>query len=245
MEVDNKSIYDANWERWSDQKIFGPASRWLRWLVAQNLEHVDAATVADVIDVGCGQGATTMMLAERLPDARVVGIDFSDSGIAVANRNYARANLSFHADQTSDRLDLERYDLATCFEVLEHVDDWTGFLQRICGASRRYVMLSFPTGRMRAFEPSVGHLRNFARGQVEAAMSSNGYRTKNVFYAGFPFYSPIYRDMCNLLNVGTGDFASGRYGFAQKSVAALLFVSFRYLSSRHRGDQFCGLFERK
>jgi SAM-dependent methyltransferase len=245
MNVDNKAIYDANWDRWSDQKVYGPASRWLRWLVVQNLGYIDCSAIKRVIDVGCGQGEMTAMLAGLLPTAQVLGIDFSQTGIVIAQRKFALPNLIFEVDIDSSRLGIADYELTTCFEVLEHVDDWESLLQRICSASNRYVMLSYPTGRMRRFEVAVGHVRNFQRGAVEAFMKRAGFVAKNLFYAGFPFYSPIYRDFCDIVDAGNSNFASGRYGLPQRIVSAILFAMFRYCSLVRRGDQFCGVFERK
>lgn len=242
---DNKSIYDEKWDEWFDQKVYGPASRWLRWLIERNVQYADVASISRVIDVGCGQGATTAMLAQLLPNATVVGIDFSATGIAAATQHYGNARLKFVADESSLLLNTSQYDLVTCYEVLEHVDDWEPLLARICKASNKYVMLSFPVGRMRPYEVVVGHVRNFQRGQVEAFMERQGFVGRNVFYAGFPFYSPLYREFCNLMDAGNSNFASGRYGLPQKIVGGSLYLMFRYLSLTRKGDQFCGLFERR
>lgn len=242
---DNKAIYNQNWDDWFDQKVHGPASRWLRWLVAENLERTEKRAITSVVDVGCGQGATTEMIARMLPDASVFGIDFSDAGIAAARCHYVKSNLTFSVDESSTYLESGPYDLITCFEVLEHVPEWEILLHRICSASKKYVMLSFPTGNMRKFEAAVGHVRNFQRGEVERFMLLEGFRESNIFYAGFPFYSPLYRNFCNLMDAGNSAFASGQYGFRQKAVSAFLFTLFRYFSMRRAGDQFCGLFERQ
>lgn len=245
MRPDNRAIYDANWDRWSDQKVYGPASRWLSWLVRRTLDGIERSAIRSAIDVGCGQGSMTSMIADQLPGASVLGIDLSETGIRAAQTSYPQANLKFAVDVDSSALEHRRYDLATCFEVLEHVEDWESMLQRICGASKRYVLLSFPTGRMRPFERAVGHVRNFQRGQVEGFMRHNGFEGIEIRYAGFPFYSPLYRDFCNLMDAGNSAFASGRYGLPQKIVGSVLFAMFRYLSSSRTGDQFCGLFERR
>ena len=242
---DNKAIYDEHWDNWFDQKVYGPASRWLRWLIRLNLEQLPSDAIHRALDVGCGQGTTTAMIAELLPSADVLGIDFSETGIAAARRAYVARNLGFEVDPQSDRLHPAAFELVTCFEVLEHVEDWEALLQRISTASRRYVMLSFPTGRMRAFEPGVGHVRNFSRGEVEAFMQREGFAVRNVYYAGFPFYSPLYRDFCNLMDAGNSGFAAGRYDWRQRAVSAFLFGLFRFFSLKRVGDQFCGLFERR
>jgi SAM-dependent methyltransferase len=206
------------------------------------LEHPEE--IKSVLDVGCGEGTITWQLAEWLPQARILGIDFSAAGIACGRARYALPNLAFEHDDESRRMSA-RFDMVTAFEVLEHVEDWQDFLARMAAAANRYVLLSFPTGRMRPFEVHVGHFRNFKHGEVEQFMEKQGFAAERIFYAGFPFYSPLYREVCNLTDSASNRFTTGRYGARQKVVANMLFWLFRYGSTRRRlGDQFCGLFRR-
>jgi SAM-dependent methyltransferase len=55
---------------------------------------VSARPATHVLDVGCGNGATTLALAERLgPDARVVGVDISAPMLEVATARAEHARL--------------------------------------------------------------------------------------------------------------------------------------------------------
>ncbi len=244
--VDNLAIYDSKWPEWLDMKLHGPAGRWLRDMIDDHLATIERTGRAPtrVLDLGSGEGTNTWMIARRLPVATVLGIDLSSTGVECARRRWKLPNLSFEHDPESARL-RERFDLVTCFETLEHVEDWKGLLDRIAAASDRHLMLSFPVGRMRAFEKSVGHLRNFRRGEVEAFLAGKSFRPTSLFYAGFPFYSPLYREVCNLTAAGASGFTTGKYGASQRIVAGILHALFRHGSTRRRwGDQFCGLFER-
>jgi 2-polyprenyl-3-methyl-5-hydroxy-6-metoxy-1,4-benzoquinol methylase len=243
--IDNRRIYDANWSAWSEMKIHGPASRWLRALIrAHIVQFPDPENIRAVLDVGCGEGTITNALAEWLPHAQVTGIDFSEAGIQCAESRYRRANLRFVHDEESKALS-EQHDLVTAFEVLEHVEDWEGLLRRMAGSARQFILLSFPTGRMRSFEKTMGHYRNFERGEVEQFMSKCGFRSDHCFYAGFPFFSPLYRDICDLSHPVSVRFIAGRYGIRQKIVSSIFYFLFRVLSTRRRfGDQFCGSFSR-
>jgi hypothetical protein len=174
----------------------------------------------------------------------VFGIDLSATGVECAQANWKLPNLRFEHDPDSRRLG-ERFDLVTCFETLEHVDDWKRLLARIAAASDRHLMLSFPVGRMRKFEVSVGHVRNFRRSEVEEFLAQHSFAPASIFYAGFPFFSPLYREVCNLTAAGASGFTQGKYGASQRVVASVLHALFRHGSTRRRwGDQFCGLFER-
>jgi len=137
----------------------------------------------------------------------------------------------------------EKFDLISCLEVLEHVPNWQPLLKSMAESSK-YLLLSFPTGRMRPFESLVGHVRNFRKGEVESVLGDWGMRPVKVWYAGWPVYSPLYRDVCQVLNIGSSTLSRGRYGFVQKTVSGIFYAAFRYGTLRCRGDQFCGVFER-
>jgi SAM-dependent methyltransferase len=243
--ADNQQIYDENWPQWLDMKRHGPSSRWLRALIGDLLEGpLRGAEIKRVLDFGCGEGTTTEFLARKLPSASVVGVDQSSAGIDCANAHHRGANLAFRHHPGDTPFREAGFDLVTCFEVLEHVDDWQALASRLARASSRYLLVSFPTGRMRDFEVNIGHLRNFRPGEFEAFMERIGFRTVEVFYAGFPFYSPLFRDVCNLTNSAGNTLTRGHYSFWTQRLADLILFAFRFLSTRRRGgDQFCGLFE--
>ncbi len=241
---DNKKIYDTTWVDWVDMKKYGPASRWLRSLIMRHISYIlkQGDEINSVLDVGCGEGTITNMIAENLPRSQVTGIDFSKTGIDCASRAYTRNNLSFVHDNTSDHLNA-KYDLITAYEVLEHVEDWESLLGRMAQASEKYIMLSFPTGRMRPFEVIVGHYRNFKPGQVEDFLARHNFVPAHIYYAGFPFYNPLYRELCNITNSAGNSFTTGKYTWKQKTIGWILYFFFNFLSTRTRwGDQFCGLF---
>ncbi len=57
-------------------------------IVLPVLDRMQLAPDENVIDIGCGAGWLTRLLAERLPEGRVVGVDVSDEMIRRARRNY-------------------------------------------------------------------------------------------------------------------------------------------------------------
>ncbi|RMG20762.1 MAG: methyltransferase domain-containing protein [Deltaproteobacteria bacterium] len=86
--------------------------------VARVLDHAPAGVRA-VLDLGCGPGVSTFVLAERLPDAaEVVGIDFSGEMIRRARRHHLRRHAELRhlrfleADVTDLPFDAGRFDLA-------------------------------------------------------------------------------------------------------------------------------------
>ncbi|WP_224247078.1 methyltransferase domain-containing protein [Hyalangium gracile] len=76
------------------------------------LARVEASSPAQVVDLGCGTGDLTLVLAERWPTARVTGVDSSEAMVAEATR---RA----HPDRVRFELaDLARWTPAAPVDVL-------------------------------------------------------------------------------------------------------------------------------
>jgi SAM-dependent methyltransferase len=81
-----------------------------------------------VLDAGCGAGYGSVELGRAAE--RVVGVDRAADAIEFARANYAAHNVTFeeascealpHADAS--------FELVVAFEVIEHLQDWRGFLR--------------------------------------------------------------------------------------------------------------------
>jgi len=98
------------------------------WIPA--LDGVDAKLKAGarVADIGCGHGASTIIMAEAYPQSRFVGFDYHRPSIESARKRAAEAGLS-------DRVSFEvasakdfpgQYDLVAFFDSLHDMGDPTG-----------------------------------------------------------------------------------------------------------------------
>lgn len=87
------------------------------YLPIENLLAAEAAErgARDVLDVGCGSGATTLAIARRLgPTARCTGIDISAPLVELANARAARENFATRfvlADAQTHEFEPETFDL--------------------------------------------------------------------------------------------------------------------------------------
>ena len=89
---------------------------------------------ARVADVGCGHGASTILMAEAFPSSLFVGFDQRQEAIASARRRARQAGL-----ENRVRFDVARahdfpgsgYDLVTCFDCLHHIADPGGAARHI------------------------------------------------------------------------------------------------------------------
>jgi len=77
---------------------------------------------ANIADVGCGSGWSSIALARAFPNTRVHGIDIDEASIAAARENAANAGLdhriSFHLGDAADPARSGQYDFACAFECI-------------------------------------------------------------------------------------------------------------------------------
>ena len=100
-------------------------------LVAEWLPALDGVVEklergAKVADVGCGHGASTLIMAKAFPNSQFVGIDFHDASIARA-REHAKGvgNVRFETGRAQDYAG-SGYDLVTMFDALHDMGDPVG-----------------------------------------------------------------------------------------------------------------------
>ncbi len=103
---------------------------------------------ASILDVGCGGGDFTRVLAKKYPLAEVVGIDFSKAAIEYAKehpQNVKLPNLTFNVPETLElKSPPKSYDVVTATLVCHHMSDQelVDFLKRAACVARKAVILN-------------------------------------------------------------------------------------------------------
>ena len=218
--------------------------RWSKDLLDSLLAEIPMSSVKTIADVGCGVGMKTAQMAKHFKKAEVYGYDFSEPGITAAKKFHNQKNVSFSTEDITKASNNKKFDLITSFDVLEHIDDWKDLVKKLIKSNNRYMLICAPVGRMRAYEPQIGHYRNFKRNEIENFMESQGYKTVKTYYAGFPFYSPILRDLTNKFYKSYSETPQTEMSFLSRRMHDVWYFLFRYCSSKKVGDNFIGLFEK-
>lgn len=99
----------SSYDRVVATTTFGLDKRWKRSLMAH--VPVDAAAV---LDLACGTGIVTMLIHEKAPRARIVGVDFTEEYLDVARAKFA----DIEADVTFLRSNAETMELEGRFDAV-------------------------------------------------------------------------------------------------------------------------------
>jgi len=143
-----------------DANLFFGTERFFRPNYAQNLvgswipalEGVDArlAAGASVADVGCGHGASTMLMAKAYPKSRFYGFDYHSGSIEyarhVAGRDGLLDQITFEVASAKSYPANGGYDLVTFFDCLHDMGD-------PAGAARHVLSTLKPDGVWMIVEP--------------------------------------------------------------------------------------------
>ncbi len=213
-----EAFYDAYWEegRVAD-------SPHLRWKAEQTRRLSVARPDATVLDVGCGDG--TILGNAARPGWSLFGVELSAAAALVARKRGVRP---VRVDLERGRLPLRStsFDLAICYDVLEHVFDPMALLSEIhrvlrpdgtallCvpNAFNLFNRLTFLAGRyvdiMDTSHRSNGlfseHIRLFSRRLFEATVARAGFSvTSRHFYFPDAFTDSRFRVAGSLARVFT------------------------------------------
>jgi SAM-dependent methyltransferase len=122
------------------------------WIPALDGVAAKLEAGARIADVGCGHGASTVLLAEAYPASTVVGFDYHQPSIDVARKRGAEAGVgdraSFDVASAADYPG-EGYELVCIFDALHDMGDPTEALRHIRSTLA-------PDGTLLLVEPNAG-----------------------------------------------------------------------------------------
>jgi 2-polyprenyl-3-methyl-5-hydroxy-6-metoxy-1,4-benzoquinol methylase len=137
------------------QRFFEPGYRAnivQSWIPALEGVHETLSQGGRVADIGCGHGASSIVIAQGYPNASVDGSDYHDGSIAEARRLADEAGVADRVRFTvagADSLPASGYDLVTSFDCLHDMGDPAGTARQVRAALA-------PDGVWMIVEPRAG-----------------------------------------------------------------------------------------
>lgn len=136
-----------------------------------------------VIEVGCGAGENLVELLKRDNDIeKLAGYDISPQAIELAAKK-TTDKISFYNEDITVK-ENRHADLLLVIDVVEHVDDYYGFLRKLKAKSDWFVFhIPLDLSGRTVMKPhvmlqqrqSVGHIHYYTKEMVEWALKDTGY----------------------------------------------------------------------
>ena len=186
---DKNSSFGGSMAHEFDGKKYAKASAHQKAWGNRLIAELDFSGNERVLDLGCGDGALSLKLAELVPNGKVVGIDASKGMIETAKEHEAE-NLEFLL-MDIDKLDFKmKFDLifsnATLHWIKDHKKLWNSVTE-----------LLYPNGIVRFNFAADGNCSNFFF-VIEEVMALEKYRA---YFSDFewPWYMPHLSEYENIL----------------------------------------------
>lgn len=119
------------------ERTFKPgytASLVSEWIPALDGVETKLETGAHMADVGCGYGATRIMMAEAYPESTFTGVDYHDHSVDVARERAEEAGVTDRVDfevATADAYAGTEYELVAMFDAFHDMGDPVGVAAHI------------------------------------------------------------------------------------------------------------------
>jgi 2-polyprenyl-3-methyl-5-hydroxy-6-metoxy-1,4-benzoquinol methylase len=142
---------------------------WLCRYVA-DLQFIDKRDI--VIDVGCGCGVGTSILAEKAKT--VIGIDDSKESIDFANTYWSRPNIDFfYLDCFQIQTEVP-FDVVVAHELIEHVKDTEKLFELFGTITKKYLIFTTPLDT----DPikNKWHWRHLSLKEIKQELIKNGFK---------------------------------------------------------------------
>lgn len=226
---------------WDDAHHFSPAPRHRRRLIRREIKKLEFETC---LDAGCAQPFLLLYLYNQ--GKKVFGCDISDKVVA--------ANRQLFPEAAFEEVDVSRavypggkkFDLVISAEVLEHIKDWQTAVRHLCLMSRRYLLITVPSGKRYKIDNLVGHFRHYAGPELAAEIEKHDFRVIFQKYWGFPMHL-LYKCLINSIAPGKiySAYGTGRYGWFEKMVSQIIYLLFFVNDCFGFGQQLILLAERR
>ena len=150
--------------------------------------------ISRICEIGAGLGDAARLTSENFSTSSFDLFESSEDAREILSKRFAGdTTFAVHNDFMSTD---ERYDLALCFEVLEHIEDDKSFMNSIhnildkdgvfCGSVPCYM------SKWQAGDEYVGHFRRYEKDELHEKLKEAGFENIEITYYGFPLINLLY-----------------------------------------------------
>jgi SAM-dependent methyltransferase len=158
--------------------------------IIDKLLKKNGITFNNAVEVGCGSGKILLELAKRNPGVKhFSGYDISPQAIAIA-KTITDDRIQFYNENFLETV-RQSSDLLLLIDVVEHMEDYYGFLSGIKQKAGKFVFhIPLDLSCRTLFKPhillqqrdSVGHIQYFSREMVFWMLKDTGYTVLDWIY---------------------------------------------------------------
>jgi len=166
-----------------------------------------------IIDIACGAGAITTELKKVLKPDYMEGIDISPGMIDAAVKLDTKKAVEWKVKDFYKYEIKDKFDLAICNDILEHVEDEEGFLNKLAGDAKhvaikvpledslfsRFLIKSKIFDVWKDTEERYGHIHHYSKKSLDTLIESNGFEIVKADYIPMPKRSKFRWEFFRLL----------------------------------------------
>ena len=158
-----------------------------RFEVMQRLADSAIRNAARCAEIGCGNG----LLQKALEDCYGISVAGFELNEVALQKNVSRGSplycYNIHQRNAEFR---NHFDVLFIFDVLEHIEDESGFLQSVKFhlADSGSLVINVPAHDFffSDYDRAAGHLRRYSSSQLRKAAAQNGFKMRAFSYWGLP-----------------------------------------------------------
>lgn len=192
-------------------EIATPDHFWIRrrFDVMRQIADPVIRTAQCCAEIGCGNGLLQKDLEDQY-GISAVGFELNEVALRM---NVSRASPLYCYNIHDRKLEFQAYfDLLFLFDVLEHIEDESAFLQSIKFhlADRGTLLINVPAHEffVSDYDRAAGHIRRYSASNLVRVVQANGFKVKALTYWGLPLVPLLL--LRKLMNrSGKGGFDSG------------------------------------
>lgn len=193
----------------------------------QVLDFLEDFHADSLLDIACGAGKITTILAKALHSQKTVGLDISKSMIKVARKSTIDKNIFWINKDIFSYNPKDKFDLVTCIDIIEHVGNDLAFLKKAKTLGRR-ILLKVPMedsfldnniirslkirDPWKESEIKYGHIHHYNETQLNQLFTKSGLIVIKNGYIPLPKRSLLFYEILRIIFLPIG-------WFSQKAMA--------------------------